>query len=87
LDLTLSPLLIALSIPLHPKNWFTLLLVYEIEFVPDIKEPESEKPIVESTETTDYPIETFSKDFVFGLIIKFPNTVDSSSYPMNNSIL
>ena len=41
--------------------------------------PCSGNPIVESTEITDDPTETFFRVFVFGVIVKFPRTAETSS--------
>jgi len=49
--------------------------------------PSSANEIVESTEITEDPTETFSKHFVFGVIVKLPSTAETSLYPTNNEIL
>ena len=49
--------------------------------------PVSLNPIVESTEIIEDPMETFSKHFVFWVIVKFPSIADLSSYPMKSEIL
>ena len=54
---------------------------------PDISVPCSGNPIVESTEITEDPIETFSKHFVLGVIAKLPSTDEESLYPTKSEIL
>ena len=54
---------------------------------PDTIVPCSGNPIVESTEITDDPTETFFKLFVFGVIVKFPRTAEVSVYPTKSEIL
>jgi hypothetical protein len=54
---------------------------------PDIIVPCSGNPIVESTEITDAPTETFFRLFVFGVIVKFPRTAEDSLYPTKSEIL
>ena len=48
---------------------------------PDLIVPEESNPIVESTDITLESIRTFSKHFVFGVILKVPSIVLESSYP------
>ena len=64
-----------------------LLPEYVIELVPETIVPDSGKPIVESTLTTEDPIETVSDDLVFDVISKLPKTVSCSFDPINNSSL
>ena len=49
--------------------------------------PTSGNPIVESTEITEDAIETFSRHFVFGVIVKLPWTAEISLYPTKSEIL
>ena len=60
---------------------------YVILLIPDITIPVLANPIVESTETTEAPIATVSRDLVLGVILKVPRIVDDSSYPMKNDSL
>ena len=71
----------------HPKNWLTLLSVYEIILFPETKVPVFPNPIVESTVIIDDPIETESITFVFGVILNSPSVRLLSSYPMNSESL
>ena len=58
-----------------------------IILLPDMIVPFSANEIVESTEITEDPTETFSIHFVFGVIVKLPSIAETSLYPTNNEIL
>ena len=75
------------TIPLHPKNWFTLFEVYDITFSPLITVPVLPNPIVESTETIEDPIETCSSTFVLPGTVNVPSIKSLSLYPTNNDNL
>ena len=55
--------------------------------MPDAIVPISANPIVESTEITEDPTETFSRHFVFGVIVKLPSTAEISLYPTKSESL
>ena len=78
---------IILSIPSHPKNWFTVFEEYVIILSPDIKVPVVPNPTVLSTVITDDPIETGLIFDAFGWISNVPSIKSFSSNPTNNPIL
>ena len=55
--------------------------------VPERTVPVTPKPIVESTEITDDPIETFSNDLVWPGIVNVPSIRSLSLYPTNKESL
>ena len=55
--------------------------------MPDIIVPIPANPIVDSTLITEDPKETFSRHFVFGVIVKLPWTAEISLYPTKSEIL
>ena len=65
--------------PVQFKNWFTVLSVYVIVFVPDIIVPAVPKPTVESTVITLELGSTFSIALVFGTTTKSPAISELSS--------
>ena len=72
----------------HPKNWFTVFLVYEISLLlPEIIVPEFGNETVESTVIVVEPTGTFPMTFVSGVSLNFPIKRPSSSYPSDMEIL
>lgn len=70
----------AVSIPEQPKNWLIDLFVYfMLVFSPETRTPDSSKPIVESTEIIEDPIDTASVHFELGVTLKVPWTADGIS--------
>ena len=72
---------------MQSKNWLTVLLPYENVVTPETTVPVAPNPTVESTLTTDDPLDTFSIDFVLGIIVKLLEISDRSSNPTKSSNL
>ena len=86
-DLKSSVVDIAVDIPVQFKNWFTVLSVYVIVFIPDIAIPVDPNPTVESTVITEDPTDTFPITFVLPGIVNVPWIPVLSLNPTNKLIL
>ena len=74
-------------IPVQPKNWFIVFSLYEIVLIPDKTVPLKGNPMVESTVTTEEPIDILSTDLLLGVILKSPSTRDAPPYPIKSENL